>query len=66
MSPQTLYTCVCYGLSVEFTQTLKNVPTQGQRVNSLHPANSKGTHKGENGGSVTPCWEGKTGGPAIY
>eukprot|EP00957_Ditylum_brightwellii_P161436 12291538-Ditylum_brightwellii.AAC.1 len=66
MSPQTLHTHICHGLSFECIQMLESVPTQGQRVNAAHPTNSKGTHKWEAGGSVTPCWEGKTGGSAAY
>eukprot|EP00957_Ditylum_brightwellii_P006290 477290-Ditylum_brightwellii.AAC.1 len=66
MSPQTLCTCVHHGLSFECAQMLKSVPTQGQRVNTAHPTNSKGTHKWEAGESITLCLEGKAGGSAVF
>eukprot|EP00957_Ditylum_brightwellii_P015685 1183045-Ditylum_brightwellii.AAC.1 len=55
-----------HGLSFEWAQMLKSVPTQDQRVIAVHPTNSKRTHKWEAGGSITPCQEGKAGGSAAF
>eukprot|EP00957_Ditylum_brightwellii_P068705 5215821-Ditylum_brightwellii.AAC.1 len=59
MSPRALRTRVHHGIIFECTQMLASVLTQGQKVNAMHPSNTKGTRKWEAGGSVTPVRKGK-------